>query len=112
MLLIQGCEEEGGHAFEYLLITSLQILKYAKHIVKYVVIPKDPFRRVRAPLRPHRLDDWIFLEWMQNGTLGTFLERVSEANVTTLPNRLLWRLFFCCRFSVFIVQRVIEAAKI
>lgn len=41
--------------------------------------------------------DWLYMEWLENGTMLRFIKKVKESN-TKLPNRLLWR-FSMCRES-------------
>ncbi|CAJ2512821.1 Uu.00g009400.m01.CDS01 [Anthostomella pinea] len=64
-------------------IAWLQVLRFAEHIVSPLPIstgkelPKDVY---------------IFLEYMENGTLSEFLERIGSM---AIPNRILWSLFLC-----------------
>ncbi|KAH6647395.1 hypothetical protein BKA67DRAFT_694461 [Truncatella angustata] len=73
------------------LLTSLQ---WAKHICQIFAVPYDPLASL-LPLRPHRMDDWLYLEWIENGTVRDFIGRVIDAGLATLPNRVLWRFFLC-----------------
>ncbi|KAJ8129931.1 hypothetical protein O1611_g3703 [Lasiodiplodia mahajangana] len=74
----------------------LEILQWAKHIVNIVPIPKDPLGQDRPGLPWHQMEDdhWIYMEYLQNGTLETLISRAVETGVV-LPNRLLWRFFLC-----------------
>ncbi|XDG02704.1 hypothetical protein ABKA04_002319 [Annulohypoxylon sp. FPYF3050] len=39
---------------------------------------------------------WIFIEYAENGSLSTFVDRhLEQYNGEVMPNRLLWRLFMC-----------------
>ena len=72
------------------------MLMWAKHIIRLITVPKDPLRRKIRGIRPHHAQSWIYLEWVENGTLKDFFRRAREEGVERLPNRLLWRFFMCC----------------
>lgn len=40
--------------------------------------------------------EYMILEYMENGTLGTFLKRVEG---WIIPNRMLWRIFLCSKLE-------------
>ncbi|KAI1102042.1 hypothetical protein F4804DRAFT_314338 [Jackrogersella minutella] len=64
------------------------------HIAQLIVeIPDDPLEKAASfgGLR----GEWIFLEWVPNGTLYDFVEKARLIGVERLPNRLLWRFFLC-----------------
>ncbi|KAI1773351.1 hypothetical protein F4818DRAFT_443195 [Hypoxylon cercidicola] len=69
-------------------------LKWADHIVNMVNIPEDPLDASSQRVRNKYWPAWIYLEWVENGTLSNFITRAKEL-YRTLPNRLLWRLFMC-----------------
>ncbi|KAI1496815.1 hypothetical protein F5X99DRAFT_50760 [Biscogniauxia marginata] len=74
----------------------LAILRYAKHIVRLEEPPDDPLQRLHAGLiRRLSSDDYIFLEYVENGELLQFLLRCRNAGLQRLPNRMLWRFFMC-----------------
>ncbi|KAK8076655.1 hypothetical protein PG994_003927 [Apiospora phragmitis] len=73
----------------------LSVLGWAKHVMNILEIPADPLSRRKAPLRRHGLENWIFIEWVQHGTLHRLVRRAKEESMEYLPNRLLWRFFMC-----------------
>lgn len=40
------------------------------------------------------LESTVITEYLQNGTLGRFIERTAKGG-KRIPNRILWRLFLC-----------------
>ncbi|KAI1653859.1 hypothetical protein F4813DRAFT_241790 [Daldinia decipiens] len=74
----------------------LSILQWAKHIVKLIQPPNDPLSRQFEGIQPHgiRQGEWIYIEWLENGTIGSFLDRAYEKD-RQLPNRMLWSFFLC-----------------
>ncbi|RYP93295.1 hypothetical protein DL770_000584 [Monosporascus sp. CRB-9-2] len=46
----------------------------------------------------------LFIEWLDNGLLYDFIERVGDWGAP-LPNRMLWRLFLCRKYSDFILAK-------
>ncbi|KAK8057795.1 hypothetical protein PG996_011732 [Apiospora saccharicola] len=73
----------------------LGVLRWAKHVMNIVEIPDDPLNRRKSPLRRHGVENWMFLEWVQHGTLHRLVRRAKEENIEYLPNRMLWRFFMC-----------------
>ncbi|KAI0010248.1 kinase-like domain-containing protein [Xylariaceae sp. FL0662B] len=71
--------------------TWLGVLKDARHIVNPIAISNNPLlpRKVTRQgfTHPH-----IIIEYIENGTLGDFLERCGDRDI---PNRILWRIFLC-----------------
>lgn len=53
-------------------------------------MPSDPLQELQDPDHP----TWLYLEWIENGTLNAFIEKASR-RLHRLPNRLLWRFFLC-----------------
>ncbi|KAI1132866.1 hypothetical protein F5Y10DRAFT_260763 [Nemania abortiva] len=74
----------------------LRILQWAKHIVTGVNISDDPLTERFRWILPHgmRKNSWLYTEFIENGTVGTFIRRAREKQIR-LPNRLLWRFFQC-----------------
>ncbi|KAI0095403.1 hypothetical protein F4814DRAFT_187787 [Daldinia grandis] len=74
----------------------LSILQWAMHVVHLIQPPNDPLRKVIKGITPHgiRQGEWIYIEWLENGTVGTFVDRAYEKD-RQLPNRMLLRLFLC-----------------
>ncbi|KAI0853045.1 kinase-like domain-containing protein [Daldinia vernicosa] len=74
----------------------LSILKWAKHVVNLIEPPNDPLKQQIPDIPPHGIKEgeWMYLEWLENGTLSSFLDRAIEAN-RQLPNRMMWRFFLC-----------------
>ncbi|KAI1459843.1 kinase-like domain-containing protein [Annulohypoxylon moriforme] len=68
----------------------LEILREDEHIVNLVAISNNPLedRNDRGGLR----GEWIMMEYMENGTLDQFIERIEGI---TLPNRVLLFIFLC-----------------
>ncbi|KAI0127942.1 hypothetical protein BJ170DRAFT_683764 [Xylariales sp. AK1849] len=93
---VDGADDEQPAQESPILIERkwLDILKWAKHIVGIEDIPDDPLLR-RLPLRSHHMEHWNFLEWVENGTVGDFIQRMLDHDIQVLPNRLLWRFFLC-----------------
>ncbi|KAK7936722.1 kinase-like domain-containing protein [Apiospora aurea] len=73
----------------------LKVLQWAKHVMNILEVPADPLNRRRSPLRRHGVDNWIFIEWIQHGTLRRLVRRARTENTDYLPNRMLWRFFMC-----------------
>ncbi|KAI1380560.1 kinase-like domain-containing protein [Hypoxylon crocopeplum] len=66
-------------------------LQYAEHVINILTIENNPL--LPNVESPDGFDyDYVILEYMENGTLGTFLERIQGENI---PNRILWYLFLC-----------------
>ncbi|KAK8017279.1 hypothetical protein PG991_008355 [Apiospora marii] len=72
-----------------------QVLRWAKHVMNIVEIPADPLNRRKSPLRRHGVENWMFIEWVEHGTLHRLVRRAREENIEYLPNRMLWRFFMC-----------------
>ncbi|KAK8108524.1 hypothetical protein PG984_014325 [Apiospora sp. TS-2023a] len=87
----------------------LGVLRWAKHVMNIIEIPADPLNRRSSPLRRHGVENWMFLEYVQHGTLHRLVRRAREENMEYLLNRMLWR-FFMCRKSVENVVRLTEEA--
>ncbi|XXH03410.1 hypothetical protein Hte_009812 [Hypoxylon texense] len=68
--------------------------KWAEHFVKPINIPDDPLRIVSSDDRQNNWPEWIYLEWIGNGSLRDFVMR-AKFYYEFLPNRLLWRFFLC-----------------
>ncbi|KAI0185750.1 hypothetical protein EV127DRAFT_440930 [Xylaria flabelliformis] len=74
----------------------LEVLRWSKHIVNDITPTKDPLARRSPGVRSHRMgtDNWLYLEWLENGTVKNLVGRAIQLGIT-LPNRLLWRFFLC-----------------
>ncbi|KAI0470008.1 kinase-like domain-containing protein [Xylariaceae sp. FL0804] len=70
---------------------TLKRLAGCRHITQMRDIPDDPLESSRADVGW----TWLYLEAIENGSLGSLMLRAKEAGLTSLPNRLLWRLFLC-----------------
>ncbi|KAK9772418.1 putative Protein kinase domain-containing protein [Seiridium cardinale] len=71
---------------------ALEALIGAAHVVQPLHFsPTDPLEPGASELPAH---EWMYMEWLENGTLKTFLTRASRANIA-LPNRVMWRIFLC-----------------
>ncbi|KAI1213377.1 kinase-like protein [Annulohypoxylon truncatum] len=73
-------------------------LRGAKHIVKILNIENNPLvddPEAFSIRRNSGTGEWIILEWIPNGTMADFIVNASDLGVEYLPNRLLWRFFFC-----------------
>lgn len=67
----------------------IRSLRGGMHIVQLVDIHNDP-------LTQHNFEgEWLFLEWLANGTVGDFVWNARHQRVQRLSNRLLWRFFLC-----------------
>ncbi|KAI1434335.1 hypothetical protein GGR50DRAFT_695273 [Xylaria sp. CBS 124048] len=77
----------------------LKMLKWAKHVVRDMTPEDDPLAQqfLGRSLNGAEAEYWVYMEWLENGTLGTFIDKASESEViqVPLPNRLLWRFFLC-----------------
>ncbi|KAI0164416.1 hypothetical protein GGR52DRAFT_585743 [Hypoxylon sp. FL1284] len=72
----------------------LRALAWASHIAKRAEVPRDPLRRAVDDLNDRSWPRWIYLEFLENGTLFDFIRRAKQTQ-RSLPNRLLWSLFLC-----------------
>ncbi|KAI1454256.1 kinase-like domain-containing protein [Annulohypoxylon moriforme] len=69
----------------------LMRLQGCKHIVRCRVGPEDPL----APAEEELGWAWVYLDQIENGTLIGFMQRLKEATLMRLPNRMLWTMFLC-----------------
>jgi hypothetical protein len=87
----------------------LLTLRGAAHVVRHIDIPNNPddsqvsddsdeteVTQKSGGSSELPADGWIYMEWLENGTLGDFLSRINT-NKKPLPNRLIWRLYMCCK---------------
>ncbi|RYC65789.1 hypothetical protein CHU98_g449 [Xylaria longipes] len=65
------------------------VLRWSKHIVNDVTPTRDPLARQFPGVRSHRMDvdNWLYLEWLENGTLKRFVNRAKQRGIQ-LPNRM------------------------
>ncbi|KAI8965240.1 hypothetical protein F5Y11DRAFT_344683 [Daldinia sp. FL1419] len=77
-------------------ISFLTAFQWAAHIVKIVVPHSDPLGQTFNDVWPHGIyrGEWLYLEWLENGSVKQFIERAHAAD-RQLPNRMLWRFFMC-----------------
>ncbi|KAI0121598.1 hypothetical protein BJ170DRAFT_698260 [Xylariales sp. AK1849] len=75
-------------------VEAMKALKGAAHVVQLLEIADDPLRKGAAGTTILPTDRWIYMEWLENGTLDGFIERARRRG-KPLPNRMLWRLFMC-----------------
>ncbi|KAI1385964.1 uncharacterized protein F4822DRAFT_432823 [Hypoxylon trugodes] len=76
----------------------LQVLRGNSHIVTPLDVPHDPFDSANTPpgVLPHRMGNWVFMEYLPNGPLWLFISRYHKLYPDEpIPNRLLWRFFMC-----------------
>ncbi|RWA06549.1 hypothetical protein EKO27_g8553 [Xylaria grammica] len=75
---------------------KLRALRWAKHVVSSVEVTNDPLRRVFPGVPPHQmdLDSWLYVEYLENGTISKLLEKARQKRII-IPNRILWRFFLC-----------------
>ncbi|KAK9794402.1 putative Protein kinase domain-containing protein [Seiridium cardinale] len=52
----------------------------------------DPLRRILGPSLPD--NQWMYMEYVENGTLQTFLNKVASRG-GRLPNRIMWKIYMC-----------------
>ncbi|KAI1631378.1 hypothetical protein F4809DRAFT_658030 [Biscogniauxia mediterranea] len=75
----------------------LRKFRFSKHIVKLIEPALNPLNRKTLGLR-RRLarNDYIFMEYLENGTIGDFITGINiMGGVSFVPNRFLWRCFLC-----------------
>ncbi|OTA51955.1 hypothetical protein K449DRAFT_441031 [Hypoxylon sp. EC38] len=95
-----GEDEKTPNEVKSILIEKewLQKLRGCKHIIQSLDIPPldDPLLNIPIGMQSHGLRNWIFMEYAENGTLNSFVERHREQYPgELLPCRLLWRFFMC-----------------
>ncbi|KAI0534204.1 hypothetical protein GGR58DRAFT_67756 [Xylaria digitata] len=80
----------------------LKIFEGCQHIVELIAIGNDPLTRNLNIHHGLERSNWFFEEYLENGTLLNFIERLIEANSddddnppAQLPNRMLWSIFLC-----------------
>ncbi|KAI1406788.1 hypothetical protein F5Y13DRAFT_183911 [Hypoxylon sp. FL1857] len=91
-------DEEGPEEVESIYIERqwLQRLRGCAHVIQSLDIPRDPLFQTPAGVPPHRMLNWIFLEYAENGTVMTFVQRhIAQYPGELIPSRLLWRFFMC-----------------
>ncbi|KAI0878133.1 hypothetical protein GGS24DRAFT_497198 [Hypoxylon argillaceum] len=81
---------------------NLEILRWAKHVVNIITPPNDPLEKRDSDIKSQYMDadNWVYLEWLQNGTLQKLISRALKKDIE-LPNRILWRFFLCLMFGDF-----------
>ncbi|KAJ2999262.1 hypothetical protein NUW58_g57 [Xylaria curta] len=87
-----------GHALsEEGVLTTVQRLRWAEHIVTPIKLNIDPLQYPRRENnRPIPFNKpYLIVEYLENGTLMDFLSRRRGANLGRLPNRVLWAFFLC-----------------
>ncbi|ORY54710.1 uncharacterized protein BCR38DRAFT_509083 [Pseudomassariella vexata] len=78
----------------------LQDFAGSHHVVSLVEVKRDPLGKEMSKekygVRQHDMNNWIYMEYLENGTLGDFIINYRQQYPgKTLPNRLLWRFFMC-----------------
>ncbi|KAK8875200.1 kinase-like protein [Apiospora arundinis] len=88
--------------FPFLVVFPLcKLFLNAQHIVNGMFFPQDPMRDIiRTPgssgfTGPRKGDDWLYLEYLEHGTLLRFVDMCIELQLYQIPNRLAWRFFLC-----------------
>lgn len=72
----------------------LDSLKGAMHIVQPVEIDNNPLLNPPTKDLPEIKGTWSIVEYLENGTLASFIEKAGK-HKNRLPNRLLWRFLLC-----------------
>ncbi|KAK7941515.1 uncharacterized protein PG986_013902 [Apiospora aurea] len=81
--------------------TGKTLFKNAPHIVNGLYFPEDPMKDIlRTPGSsgwegPRKGDDWLYLEYLEHGTLLQFVDACIESQLYQIPNRMAWRFFLC-----------------
>ncbi|KAI0126714.1 kinase-like domain-containing protein [Xylariales sp. AK1849] len=75
-------------------IQAMRNLKGAMHIVRILDVPDDPLEKEVEGAEELGNTRWMYMEWVENGTLGAFMERAQMAS-RRLPSRMLWHFFKC-----------------
>ncbi|KAI0834045.1 hypothetical protein F5Y06DRAFT_307220 [Hypoxylon sp. FL0890] len=74
----------------------LRRLRGCVHIIQSLDIPQDPLQLTPTGVQPHRMRDWLFMEYAENGSVQLFVQRhLNQYPGELLPCRLLWRFFMC-----------------
>ncbi|KAI0839907.1 kinase-like protein [Hypoxylon sp. FL0890] len=85
----------------------LRRLRGGAHIVRMLDIEDNPLNKSNvsksaapgpsksANKLPDIDEEWMILEWLEHGTVGEFIMKARNMKVERLPNRLLWRFFYC-----------------
>ncbi|KAK8043824.1 hypothetical protein PG994_012662 [Apiospora phragmitis] len=94
-----GEEEDEEEADEF--DDQPALFQNAPHIVNGFYFPKDPMKDIlRTPgssgwTGPRKGDDWLYLEYMEHGTLLQFVNACIASALYQIPNRMAWRFFLC-----------------
>ncbi|KAI1471843.1 uncharacterized protein F4812DRAFT_415743 [Daldinia caldariorum] len=91
-------DEDEGEEVQQLLNEKLWLerLRNCHHIIQSLDVDDDPLANTPAGISPHRMQSWIFTEYIENGLLTRLVERHLEQYEGELfPCRLLWRFFMC-----------------
>ncbi|KAI1455322.1 kinase-like protein [Annulohypoxylon moriforme] len=75
--------------------TLLRSLQGAMHIVQVLDISNNPLARPGTSSLPAIAGGWVILEYLENGSVGKFIENAQEMGIEHLPNRLIWRFALC-----------------
>ncbi|CAJ2504394.1 Uu.00g117880.m01.CDS01 [Anthostomella pinea] len=78
-------------------ITREKSVLGAKHIVKLADVPRDPLAQTFVGLPRLPLNDgmYVYMEWIENGSLDRLITRIRRQGLEILPNRILWRFIMC-----------------
>ncbi|KAK8850891.1 kinase-like protein [Apiospora arundinis] len=65
-----------------------------RHLVRLINFSdeEDPLAQTEPR---NTIGSWIYLEYLENGTLAQLVEKCDDNDVEYIPNRLLWRIFLC-----------------
>ncbi|KAI1479381.1 hypothetical protein F4774DRAFT_123395 [Daldinia eschscholtzii] len=91
-------DEDEGEEVQQLLNEKLWLkrLRNCHHIIQSFEVDDDPLANTPADLPPHRMQSWIFTEYIENGPLMRLVERhLKQYEGELFPCRLLWRFFMC-----------------
>lgn len=67
-------------------------------MVNRIVLTDDPLRK-RPQGAQLITSDWLYLEYLENGTFKQFAARLRMLN-RPIPNRFIWRITLCCELPV------------
>ncbi|KAI0151476.1 hypothetical protein BJ166DRAFT_618143 [Pestalotiopsis sp. NC0098] len=72
---------------------ALKHFRGAAHVVqpKYFLPHEDPLTKGKDELP---VKEYMYMEWLENGTLGNFFKKIAEDN-GVVPNRVLWHFLLC-----------------
>ncbi|KAI1798652.1 hypothetical protein F4811DRAFT_547636 [Daldinia bambusicola] len=91
-------DEDEGEEVQQLFNEKLWLerLRNCHHIIQSFDVNDDPLASSPPGLPPHRMQTWIFTEYVENGPLIRLVERhLDQYDGELFPSRLLWKFFMC-----------------